>query len=94
MDDFTRSPLQAQAQVSRSPTIDQTHVRACETLYARPSHMCPGESKDKCEHAPTKVVKIRLRTFHFEKEVDRDHQNGAVELGRRLTVTSIILHVR
>lgn len=94
MDDFTRGPLQAQAQVSRSPTIDQTHAGTRETLYARSSHMCPGESEDKREHAPTKEVKIHLRTFHFEKEVERDHQNCAVELGRRLTVTSIILHVR
>lgn len=94
MDDSTRSPLQAQAQVSRSPTIDQTHAGTRETAYARSRHMCPGESKDKREHAPTKVVKIRLRTFHFEKEVERAHQKGAVELGRRLTVTSIILHGR
>lgn len=84
MDDFTRSPLQAQAQVSRSPTIDQTRAGTRVTLYARSRHMCPGESKDKCQHAPTKVLKIRLRTLHSEKEVERDRWNRAVDLGRRL----------
>lgn len=66
----------------------QGHVRhGTHTLT-----MCQSKGEDKCERAPSNVIKKKLHLKELGKEAN--HQDCVLKIRGSLKVTSSILHVR